>query len=505
MRTWPTLSERYKAPNGFVVEPVGSEEATQALGRFFRNGLMIEGQTNPYPGRCVRGDGQIIKVEDGLGNLVANGFLLVQGGQVTVSFLREHNNRDLIPAEPAFEAVASYAAAVNSKDRHLRMNLAVGTDSFSEAPAPEVPAWQQALASARAKFITPFMALVTGGLSARDDEPAAARPRLDPSADGVPDQSWTPLTAAWTHHTTGITVEPVSSRAGLRQLGESLDNNLQVMHGAAAHDCASGTTQFAAVYSEAGGILAMAEFRPVNGTVVPHCRGRFETAPRADVAAAVRAYTAAVNGGTLATNFPAGASTFEVSPDGPITDDVFTDFGNAGTDAGPTVPPASRTAGEWDGPCISGERDYPEDEAETGDLPATPLTWEPIADDFVSNGLRVKVVTDQETLRDMGIQFSNALEIMHGRWAADCASGDSQIVRIEDADGNMVGNAEIKAFEGKVYSPNGALAGHNAPAPEPVRAALADWIEAVNAHDIVLNGDIGDDGFTFPGGPTLCR
>lgn len=523
MPTWTPMTDAYAAPNGLVVEPVGSDGELAEIGEDLRNGLMDPRARGMWASQCVRGKRQIFKVLAADGGTVACGELEVVGGRVRPMFVRGKGNVECGPGQPEHDAVSAWLAAVNGRDRSVTMKVAVGQDGFANLPAPELTPWQQVVEIAKQKAISPFMALVTGVPQVPEMDAA-----LDPGADDVEDAAWPVLTGRFVAGN-GWSVEPVGSRRGLRDLGEALENMLFYSHGGYAETCASGRAQFAAIRGPEGEIAGCAELRAVAGQIVPvACRARFDAEVTAEAAQVLGDYVAGVNGRRLETNFDVGGDRFHV--DGTRADPAaFAQALAHGVHLGGAMPASMRQGGyagdglgeddEYDEDERYGEEGWADDEEAVaaddefvatfggGEEAGEPIRWTALSGPFEApNGFVVEPVSDEDTLKAMGEALHNALSAGHRMWAQRCQQGHSQIVRILDRDGNFVANAELHSYGGLI-KPEFNRAEDNRPASDEANAALDAWCDAVNEKRIPLNGSVEPDGFRCEGpapeGPRL--
>ena len=504
MTDWTPMTDAYTAANGLVVEPVGSDDEMRELGETLRNGLMDSRARAQWAGLCEAGDRQILRVRDAGGRIVANAELEVaNGGRIVANaelevangvveamFVRGDQSRTGWDRAREAEglAVAEYLEAVNARRIPLKVEIVDG--GFDNLPAASP--WEEALRLSKSQAISPFMALVTG-------LPTVPEATINREARAIDDLRWAVLTGRFVADN-GWSVEPLGSRAALRDVGVQLENMLFYAHGEIARLCAAGVAQFAAVRAPGGRVLACAELRAADGRLVTMaCRGRHDSAAPAEADGALGDYVAAVNDGRLATTAAVGAFAFatEGAPE-PGLEGAAEGLSHASILA-PTVPTVA---------FGDDEDDYGDEDADflrdwgTPGGDAAPERWEPLTDRFAApNGLFVEPVCEREELRAMGEHFRNALATMSGRWARLCAEGVSQVVRVVDAQGTLVSNAELHAFDGRVEPEFNRGMWNGAPGAE-ADEALAAYCAAVNDRDIPLRGEVGADGFSFQQAPS---
>ena len=494
MKTWNTLSGAFAAPNGLTVEPVGSDAGLEEMGLALRNGLMMAQARDLWADLCIEGKRQIFGVRDAGGGLVANGELKTVGGQVRTIFVRGRNNVEMRGGSPEHAAVEAYVAAVNA--RTIPLAMLPQADGFVEAAPAAAPAessWERAIRFARENVISPFAALVMGA------DPAAVRPEAG-EPEAFVDTAWAPLSAPFSSG--GYVVEPVGNRSGLRRIGVELENNLFLpqMTAHLAERCASGERQIAVVYSEADGVVAYADLTALNGQIqVKALRGYADEDVPPAVAEAVRDYVSGINERRIETAVALGGLTFRDQGDEEPEEGLF-------RVGGPAIPMALR---EEPAPYEDGYQEGYGDEGEEGPEEAEgadPVAevdagrWEALTGPFVApNGLVVEPVTERETLQAMGERFRNALEAASGMWAARCARGTSQIVRVmsgQGPDAEMLSNAELVVQHGEVVSLFNRGDRNGLPSEETF-AALRAYLAAVNDREIELRGEVGERGFVF--------
>src|SRR3546814_16273371 len=96
----------------------------------------------------------------------------------------------------------------------------------------------------------------------------------------------------------------------------------------------------------------------------------------------------------------------------------------------------------------------------------------------------------------MGVEFDNALKTLHARWAHMAQKGEVQVLRVLDADGQLVANAEM-AVEDKAVKAHFVRCRNNASGPVEAEAAVEQWCAAVNERTIALKGSIEEGRFVF--------
>lgn len=555
MATWKPLSGPFVSPNGLVVKALASDGELAQLGSDLRNGLQVGQARDHWAALCAEGRRQILSVSPaGADDSTAGVEVEVKRGEARAMFVRGMYNQEYGPGTPEFEAVASYLAAVNGHAIPLTMD--VGQNGFAEPEAPAAQAaspWERAIAFARRFAISPFKALVMGDDAMKEAQENGAAPAVEEEH-----VSWRALTERFAA-ANGLVVEPIGDSAGLKKLGEEMENNLFQAYAAYVAPCERGVTQFAAIYHEQDGIVGYAEFRAVAGQVVPvACRSRFDYDPSPEMTSAVREYVRALNGGTLQTEVGVGGNAFVM--DGPAEE--FDPLANGGGhfDASSTLGRASR--GGFDGAfgldpdgddaAYFGPGDEEEDDLEGlssdeggtfGPRAAAPddrrFTGAPIgphewAQDFIvdvdgfrhgrafpvqavegvptewtalsgafnaSYGYLVEPISSEEEAFWIGVAFDNALATERTRqgYVNQCSRGEAQIVRIIDASGptpKLMGAAFVGAEDGEAVVRH-AVGLRNRNLVGHPRQALDEYVIAVNGRRIELAGEPGDHGFDF--------
>lgn len=483
MKTWKTLSGPFEAPNGHTVQPVGSEGELEELGVHLRNGLIIPEARSQWADQCIDGNRQIFGVRDESGDLVANGEFKVRNGNLSIMFVRADRNRELRMNDPAFDAVSAYVTAVNARALPLTLNpVGNGFVSVEPSHAPEGP-WERAVRISGDQAMSPFAALVLGlGKETTEAE-------LDAAVVPFEDATWPPLTAPY-NAAGGLTVEPVSSRSGLRTLGAELENNLfnAQMTSYVALACQEGQMQILAIYRADEGIIAFGQISSVGGQVVSTaCRGYADEDVPADVTAALASYVDAINTHAIESRLSAGNEGFVEGPTEP-SDSLFNKT--------PLSLPAAIPMAIRDGY----DPEFSLDDIQGHDGPFVDdysVSWDALTDDYTaSNGYVIEPVIRQSVLREMGAEMDNALSVGYRMWAQKCINGESQIVRILSSEGRFVANSELQVQDGEVR-PLFNLGHRNVGASPEAVEALNQYCEVVNSNEINLHGEIDNDGFRF--------
>lgn len=489
MKQWQALSGPYTTPQGYVVEPVISQDGLYGLGTHFNNGLSAHHDI--YAGFCVDGKCQIVRVMDPDGEMVANSELRVQRGDVKVMFTRGHNNEEFAPGTPEMDAVLNYVGAVNSK--HVPVNLEIANDGF--VGSGELTPWQQALADAQVSEISPFMALVAGTYIPNENAPEGGSVLLPAVTE------WETLSGSY-KATNGVVVEPVGTLDGLKKIGFELENMLIVPDAAVemARVCNEGQTQFAVIYTEEDGVIGFAQFSVVDGKLnIMGARGYAEEPLSEDADTALRDYVECINDKNIETAIDLDGNVFRTA--NAITHNSY------GEPIYPyDLPVAQRTAGvgydgDYDDEDLEDGWDdeeeddfdnadgaYTIDEFEQINLPYwTPLTEETFV---AENGYQVDIISNKEAAKEMGVALLNALgtDYFLRDYARSANKGNVQIARVRDAQGNLVSNAELKVRDGGVViSFNRGR--QNVSADEvdgDAVEALVCFVNAVNAGELPL-------------------
>jgi hypothetical protein len=470
MQPWSPLSEPYVSASGYRVTPASTIEDLVVIGDTLRNGLLLGGPRLTWATLCSEGARQIFDVKSPDGVMVAGGELKSVDGVVAIMFVRGKFNKELVPGDAEFDAVAAYVAAVNG--REIPLILAPRASGFVEAgsdAAIESP-WDQALRAARAQTISPFAAMVIGY-----------------DADRTPDQdadmqvvTWRAVTGPFTAPT-GIVIEPITSSSGLHVLGVELENSLFLdgMVASLAHDCAAGRTQVAAIYN-GNGIVAFAEFRAVNGQLIASsCRGFADNAPSSDVGRAVLAYVGATNAGLIPLNLSLSADAFV---NGPVDDiDPFSQPGGM-VYVGSSVPLGQRESFLH----------------QHVDLPSWPALTSAFEADCGVTVTPVTTVDEFYRVSDtLGITVASYDAYERGELAFVSLGRVGYDLDLDDDVMEIVGSAELYVVDGEVSARNGLGIGGEA-LPEDAAAALVEYLGAVNARTISLGCEISEDGFSYP-------
>jgi hypothetical protein len=457
--TWEAITDAFTAPNGLTVVPVTAEATLAEMGAEFDNALAS--MHSMWARKCVSGESQIVRITvpgaDGP-VLVANAELSVQNGRVYPLFNRAHNNQEA--GEEARAALTAYLTAVNNGRIDLLGEL---TDHGFRTPGmPERPAAED-----------------TDDFVEADD---------DGNEDRDPPLRWTGLTDRYV--TGDFTIVPVTDELELIRIGEEhgLPLGEERSH-AFAQRCVQGRAQFLSILDADGEFAALAQVKArTDGSILEvACLGAAGDFPGEEAAEALRSWCILVDARRIPLNGEVGEFGFALpEPEGeplawPNRGDRIRDHAPDFSESYPGAPRAE------------GRRAYvprPFD----GD----PIRWHAFTEAFVApNGLTVEPVTDQATLRDMGVDFDNALATMHEMWARKCQQGTSQVVRILDADGTMVANAELHCYDGTVREEFNR-ARNNVTADPAAQAALDAYCRAATLGEgVVLLGSVQDGRFTF--------
>jgi hypothetical protein len=457
---WEPITDEFVAPNGLVVTPVTDEAALAAMGVEFDNALAS--MHSMWARKCVSGESQIVRITvpgaDGP-VLVANAELSVQNGRIYPLFNRAHNNQDA--GYEAQAALAAYLIAVNNGRIELLGELA--DHGFRTPGMPERPAAEDA-----------------------DD---FVEGHDDGNEDRDPPLRWTGLTDRYV--TGNLTIVPVTNELELIKLGEDyglpLDEDRSHEF---AERCVQGRTQFLSILDANDEFAALAQVKArTDGTILEvACMAENGDFPSDEAAEALRSWCILVDARRIPLNGEVGEFGFTLpAPEGePL---AWPDHGYRAGGYAPNFTEAYPGA-----PRVEGHRAYT-----PRPFDGEPIRWTAFTEAFVApNGLTVEPVTDQAALRDMGVEFDNALATMHEMWAHKCERGESQIVRIVDADGNLVSNAELHCHDGVVREEFNR-GKNNATASQDAQAALDAYCRAATIGEgVVLLGAVQNGRFNFP-------
>lgn len=514
MATWQPLSGPYEVDYGFVVEPVGSSEALAKIGYDLHNGLQVAQGRDHWAALCADGKRQILQVTDKeSGEMVACSELKVVNGQAEIMFVRAQGNTEMSAGTQSFDAVAKFVAAVNRREPGLVLNVEPKGNGFAApAPvaevtaAPVLSAWERAKDMAsRFLGMSPFHALVHPSAPVVEtvNVTGGREPVLPQDAE-----EWTPVTARFERD--GVSIEPVSSTAGLQAIGTEMENILFVPEYAhmVANACNEGRAQVAAIYTEDRGIIGYAELQVRDGLLtVTNARGYAEQPLPADVQEVLTAYVEQVNSNLFATKVELRDSGFATAG---------FDIDGYGSPGAPVMPQATRHGGgfghnsgddgeHYEGPTYGqGYRDGDDDLGDDLDEEDTEEaddsldgTWGAISTAFTAyNGIMVEPVSNKNDLEAV----AEATGHDHMNRSADetigeCETGSIQVVQLVDENNDILGAVDLIVRDGQVrplFDPK--MTDLNA------LAAVNDYCAAINNRDprVTMLGSVGEHGFSVP-------